>query len=72
MLKDVKDVKDIDQVLKSDHFLFGEIKDLECHFGGSGSFKEGEINDTPKWDVYLKLEAIPIFKNVMRQYNVSL
>ena len=65
-LKHMKDVKEIDDILKADTSSFAEIKDLNCHFGKSGSIKEVEMNDIPRWDNYLKIEAIPKYKDVMR------
>lgn len=65
-LKQIKDVKDIDDILKADNFYFAEIKDLNCHFGKSGSIKEVEMNDISSWENYLLIEAIPKYKDMMR------
>ena len=65
-LKHIKDVKDINDILKADNSYFSEIKDLNCHFGKSGSIKEVEINDIPSWEKYLLIEAIPKYKDMMR------
>lgn len=65
-LKDIKNAKDIDDILKLDSSYFTEIRDLNCHFGKSGSITEAEVNDTQRWDEYLLNEAIPKYKNMMR------
>lgn len=65
-LKHINDTKNIDDVLKADNSYFTEIKDLNCHFGKSGSIKEVEVKDTPRWDEYLLNEAIPKYKDMMR------
>lgn len=65
-LVDIKSPKDIDDLLKSDSSYFTEIKDLNCHFGKSGSVIESEINETFHWDKYLLKEAIPKYKAMMR------
>ncbi len=65
-LVDIKSAKNIDDILKLESAYFTEIKDLNCHFGKSGSVTESEINETFRWDEYLLKEAIPKYKIMMR------